>query len=137
MLWLTETSEKRGPWEHVQVVSSGGATAVPCSMLASLPGSLRAWELCALRGRRGGREKRGDALQRTFGLKDFKGWGLQGDLVEDLNRICVSFMLIYLNEIYSLNFTLSWVWMANGTNWISAVPLSSDLRDLLSGWGEV
>ena len=57
--------------------------------------------------------------------------------MEDLNRICISFMLIHLKEIYSLNFTLSWVWMANGTNWISAVPLSSDLRDLLSGWGEV
>ena len=62
--------------------------------------------------------------------------GMLGEISgEDLNRIFINFMLMYQNEIYSLIFICPGVWLAKGTNWISAIylPELDDLSYLPSG----
>ena len=63
-----------------------------------------------------GRESAGAFSLR--GLKD-------GGLGEDLSRTFISFMLMYQKRFIS--FICPWVWLANGTNWISAVSLNREI----------
>ena len=64
----------------------------------------------------GGRVHAGHFVLRAESLGEVLG--------EDLNKIFISFMLMRQNEIYSLSFICLCVWLANGTNWISAFYLS-------------
>ena len=70
-------------------------------------------------------------------LEGFKGWEFSGGLRGGSNGIFINFMLMRQNEIYSLDFICPWVWLANGTNWISAIylPAWGDLSYLPLGWG--
>ena len=49
----------------------------------------------------------------AFILRGFKDWGFREGLGEDLKRILISFMLMYQNEIHSLDFICPWVWLAH------------------------
>ena len=51
-------------------------------------------------------------LVRTSVFRVLKTKSIEEVLWEDLNRIFISFLLLYQNEIYSLNFFCAWVWLA-------------------------
>ena len=81
-------------------------------------------------GKGAGMLSRRSACPRTFVLRVLKAGSLGQVLGEDLNRVLISFMLMYQNDIYSFNSVCPWVWLANGTNWISAIflPKQGDLN---------
>lgn len=57
-------------------------------------------------------------------------------LREGLSRMFISFTLMYQNEIYSFNFIRLRVWLAKGSNWISAVSLSRVVSAIYAQVGE-
>ena len=54
-------------------------------------------------------------LRQVLPLRVLKAGSLEEVLGEDLNRIFI--------RVESFNFICPWVWLANGTNWTSAVYL--------------
>ena len=71
----------------------------------------------------------GECASGSFLLRVLKAEGLS----EVLGKISIEYSSALLsalhladvpNEIYSLNFIRLWVWLANSTNWISAITQS-------------